>query len=222
MWIDPITSLLVVAALAAGPPAGSMSADLPAAAPFAGVPLTAVWSALACSATASAGPARSAPSESTRFERMAESPPGVPYYEIDLVTTKNLPGTARAGGTGHVAYARSPFGVALAADGSYRYDVELRLTDMERPGRGKLIAWVTTPQVDKVRRLGAFDDELGVRGDVSWNKFLVVVTLEDADDPAAKTWSGPIVLRGMSRSGMMHTMAGHGPFQQELCAKYGY
>jgi hypothetical protein len=29
-------------------------------------------------------------------------------------------------------------------------------------------------------------------------------------------------MRGMSRSGMMHTMAGHGPFQQENCARYGY
>ena len=35
-------------------------------------------------------------------------------------------------------------------------------------------------------------------------------------------WTGPIVIRGMSRSGMMHTMAGHGPFEEENCAAYGY
>lgn len=144
------------------------------------------------------------------------------YYAIDLVTTKKIPGTARARGTGHLNFARSPYGVALAADGSYRYDVTLRLSEMDHPPEGVLVAWITTPQVDRIERLGAFDDHLQVEGQVSWNKFLVVVTLESGDDGSAETWSGPIVLRGMSRSGAMHTMAGHGPFQQELCARYGY
>ncbi len=49
-----------------------------------------------------------------------------------------------------------------------------------------------------------------------------MITLEAVDDPAAETWSGPVALRGMSRSGMMHTMVGHGAFQQENCAAYGY
>ena len=167
---------------------------------------------LAATATAGSGP--SAP---------ACSPdPGAPYYAVDLVTTKRLPGTARAFGTGHVTFARSPFGVALAEDGSYLYDVRIRLEEMKKPEAGVLVAWVTTPQVDQIRRLGPLDDALTVSGQVTWNKFLAVVTLEDRDDPDAATWSGPLVVRGMSRSGMMHTMAGHGPFQQELCAKYGY
>jgi len=191
-----------------------LAAALAAAGPAVGVATPASGRGLVCSASASAPP--------TTFERAPESAPGAPYYAIDLVTTKNLPGTARARGTGHVTFAASPFGVALSPDGSYRYDVDLRLTGMSRPQAGTLVAWITTPQVDRVRRLGAFDAGLGVGGEVSWNKFLVVVTLEADDDPDAQTWSGPIVLRGMSRSGAMHTMAGHGPFQQELCAKYGY
>lgn len=148
--------------------------------------------------------------------------PGAAYYAVDLVTTKRLPGTGRAFGTGHVTYARSPFGVALADDGSYLYDVRIQLSEMKRPDGGVLVAWITTPEVDRIHRLGALDGALSVSGQVSWNKFLAVVTLERGDDPAATTWAGPIVMRGMSRSGMMHTMAGHGPFQQELCAKYGY
>ena len=144
------------------------------------------------------------------------------YYAVDLVTTRKLPGTGRASGTGHVTFAASPFGVALAPDGSYLYDVEVQLTGMRVPTSGVLVAWVTTTQVDQIRRLGALDEHLSVQGRVGWNKFLVVVTLEPTDDAGATTWSGPIALRGMSRSGMMHTMAGHGPFQQELCAKYGY
>ena len=150
----------------------------------------------------------------------APDPPA--YYAVDLVTTRKLPGTGRASGTGHVTFAASPFGVALAPDGSYLYDVDVRLTNVKRPADGVLVAWVTTTQVDRIHRLGALDQHMSVRGQVSWNKFLVVVTLEPTDDPAAETWRGPIALRGMSRSGMMHTMAGHGPFQQELCAKYGY
>jgi hypothetical protein len=189
-------------------------AALAAAGPSVGVATPPSGRGLECSAAAPVAPAT--------LERAPESAPDAPYYAVDLVTTKNLPGTARARGTGHVTFAASPFGVALSADGSYRYDLDLRLTGMTRPEGGTLVAWITTPQVDHVRRLGAFDDGLGVRGEVSWNKFLVVVTLEADDDPGAQTWSGPIVLRGMSRSGAMHTMAGHGPFQQELCAKYGY
>lgn len=144
------------------------------------------------------------------------------YYAVDLVTTRNIPATGRARGTAHVTFASSPYGVALAPDGSFLYDVRLQLADMKAPARGVLVGWITTPEVDRIHRLGALDGGLAVQGRVAWNKFLVVVTLEESDDPAAETWSGPIVMRGMSRSGMMHTMAGHGPFEQERCAKYGY
>jgi hypothetical protein len=156
------------------------------------------------------------------WERKPDDPPGPPFFAVDLVSTKKLPGSARAVGTGHVTFASSPFGVALAPDGSYVYDVSIQLQGLEPPDRGVLVAWLTTTQVDRVERLGTLDADLSVRGQVDWNKFLVVVTLESSDDPHAAMWSGPIVMRGVSRSGLMHTMAGHGPFQQELCAKYGY
>jgi hypothetical protein len=173
------------------------------------------------------GPVPAACSAAEGVEGTTSAAPALPvdpsaYYAVDLVTTKNLPGTGRARGTGHLAFARSPYGVALAADGSYRYEVNLQLSEIDRPAQGTLVAWITTPQVDRTERLGAFDENLRAHGQVSWNKFLVVVTLEPSDDASARTWSGPIVLRGMSRSGAMHTMAGHGPFQQELCARYGY
>lgn len=159
---------------------------------------------------------------SRRAAASAADAPGPPFYAVDLVTTKALPGTARASGTGRVTFAPSPFGVAVGPDGSYVYDVSVRLQGMEPPSSGVLVAWLTTTQVDRIERLGALDGDLSVRGRVDWNKFLVVVTLESSDDPDATTWSGPIAFRGVSRSGLMHTMAGHGPFQQELCAKYGY
>lgn len=177
--------------------------------------------------------------------------PGPPeYYGFSLVTTGRIPGTARAEGAGRVVFpSTSPFGVAVAEDGSYRYELVLSAQGLPRPRQGRYVAWVTTPNLDRVERVGALPRDGELRGRVDWNKFLVVVTLEPAEPVAAggsdegagpsvggpaggspsagrsapqEMWSGPIILRGMSRSGMMHTMAGHGPFEEENCAAYGY
>ncbi len=148
---------------------------------------------------------------------------GPAYYAFELITTKNIPGTGLAKATAEVSVSSaSPFSVALAADGSYEYDLKVSLTRMKTPQRGHLVAWVTTREIDRVERMGTLDANLQASGAVSWNKFIVVVTLESSDDPPQTMWNGPIVFRGGSRSGMMHTMVGHGPLQQENCAAYGY
>jgi hypothetical protein len=150
-------------------------------------------------------------------------PDGPPYYAFELFTTKNIPGTGLAKGTVDVAVSgSSPFSVALGDDGSYVYDLSVSIDRMRAPREGTLVAWVTTPEIDQIRRMGSLDDNLRTAGTVSWNKFIVVVTLESEDDADAEMWSGPVVFRGMSRSGMMHTMVGHGALQQENCAAYGY
>ena len=150
-------------------------------------------------------------------------PLGPDYYAFELFTTRNIPGTGLAKAMAEVSVSgSSPFSVALSADGSYVYDVHVSIDRMKAPRRGRLVAWVTTTEIDRVERLGTLDDDFRADGVVSWNKFLVVVTLEPDDDPTAGMWTGPIVFRGMSRSGMMHTMVGHGALQQENCAAYGY
>lgn len=161
-------------------------------------------------------PATSAPC----LESPAPEPP--PYYSIKLVPTRRVLGTGLATGLGEVTFASSPFGIAIAPDGSYLLDVQLTVSGLKPPSRGAYVAWFTTPELDKISRVGTLEDASRIRGRTAWNKFLVVVTLEDVDDPAQTVWAGPVVLRGMSRSGMMHTMAGHGPFEQENCATYGY
>jgi hypothetical protein len=152
----------------------------------------------------------------------AADPDPPAYYAIPLVTTSNVPGSGRSRGTAGVTYRPSPFGISIGPDGSYLYDVRIETQRIPEPRRGVYVGWVTTTQVDQVRRLGVMDEDGFIDGQVSWNKYLVVVTLERRDEPDADMWSGPIVLRGMSRSGMMHTMAGHGPFEEEKCAAYGY
>jgi hypothetical protein len=144
------------------------------------------------------------------------------YYAFSLVPTRNVPGTALARGTADVGFAPSPFGIAVAPDGSYHYRVRLSVERLAPARRGVYVAWVTTTDLQQVERLGVLDPVAGTEGPVAWNKFIVVVTLEPADDAGQERWTGPVVMRGMSRSGMMHTMAGHGPFQEENCAAYGF
>lgn len=152
--------------------------------------------------------------------------PTVPgeYYGVDLVATKRVPGTGQAMGVGSVTFAKSPFGIAVSPSGHYVYDIDLSVERLRQPKRGFYTAWITTPNLDKIKRLGVLSDEKvsRVSGQVDWNKFLVVVTLEPSVVDNDRMWVGPIIMRGISRSGLMHTMAGHGPFEREPCQKYGY
>lgn len=150
------------------------------------------------------------------------APAGPEYYQFPLVSTRRVPGTGRASGLGEVSFPSSPYGVALATDGSYRYDFTVRIERLAPAHAGAYVVWTATPELDQVALAGMLSDAADFQGQVAWNKFLVVVTLEPAFDPAATTWRGPVVMRGMSRSGMMHTMAGHGAFEEEKCAAYGY
>ena len=169
--------------------------------------LAVVWSALAGAPDHAGGPSLCTPPE---------------YYAIELVTTRNVPGTGYARGTADVTFQPAPFGISVAADGSYRYDVRVRFDNLKTPREGRYVAWLTTTELDDVVAIGPLDSQGRATGPVAWNKFIVVVTLEEAWDDGAPRWSGPIAFRGMSRSGKMHTMIGHGPLQDEKCAAYGY
>jgi hypothetical protein len=144
------------------------------------------------------------------------------YYAVDLVPTRQVTGTGRAAGRAWATFDRTPFGVQLAADGSYRLALHVEVENLPALDDQGFVAWATTPELDRVVRIGTLDESGSAHGPVEWNKFLVVVTLEPAGVEGADAWTGPIVLRGMSRSGMMHTMAGHGPFEQQECAAFGY
>lgn len=149
--------------------------------------------------------------------------PDVPssYYAIEMVPTRRVPGTGAGVGVGIVTFSGSPYGVSVSPEGTYRVDVRLVLDRIKRPKRGILTAWATKDDLSETKRLGPLDDALQASGQVDWNKFLLVVTLETSEEPG-DVWSGPIVMRGMSRSGLMHTLAGHGPYEKEPCAKYGF
>lgn len=144
------------------------------------------------------------------------------FYRVELVTTKRVAGSGMATGFGEVTFTPSPFGVNLTENGDYLRDIAIKVTGLKAPSRGAYVAWVTTPSLDNTKRLGALGADGTARGQVEYNKFLLVISLEDDDGSSSERWTGPIVLRGMSRSGAMHTSAGHGPFVVENCQGYGF
>ena len=143
------------------------------------------------------------------------------YYGIELVPTRRVPGTGEGRGLGKVTFSRSPYGVAVSPEGNYVVDVAIEIDRIRPPKNGVLTAWAAKDDLTEIERLGVLDDSLRASGRIGWNKFLLVVTLEPSDEPRPK-WTGPVVMRGMSRSGLMHTLAGHGPYEKEPCAKYGF
>lgn len=143
------------------------------------------------------------------------------FYVIELVTTRRIPGSGAATGRVDVTFTPSPFGISLTENGDYLRDVEINVSNLRPSDQGVFVVWLTTPQLDRIERVGVLGDG-PLRGQVRWNKFLVVISLEQDDASSAPRWAGPIVLRGMSRSGAMHTSAGHGPFETENCASYGF
>jgi hypothetical protein len=116
----------------------------------------------------------------------------------------------------------SPFGLAVTASGLYAYDLKVSFEGLRQPQEGSYVVWLATADLTEIQAAGSLDADFTAGATVAWNKFLVVVSLESDAGNLGESWAGPIVARGMSRSGRMHTMAGHGPFQAEPCAKYGY
>jgi hypothetical protein len=77
-----------------------------------------------------------------------------------------------------------------------------------------------TPDLGQVRRLGVLGADGTLEARIAPHTYLVVLPAED--DPEVQRWTGPVLLRGSSPSGRMHSMAGHGPFEGEPCAVIGF
>jgi hypothetical protein len=114
----------------------------------------------------------------------------------------------------------SPFGVTVDPEGHQTYDVRVEIAQLRRRDGAHHVVWAATPELDRWVRLGVLGSENHVTGHVAWNKFLVFVSEEATPD--VETWAGPILLTGLSPSGRMHTMAGHGPFEDVSCSDIGF
>lgn len=150
----------------------------------------------------------------------ADTPPPT-FYAIDLVPTGNIIGTGEYVGTAEVRLDESPFDVAVTGDGTLRRRVRVDMRGLRPPPAGEYVVWAAPPNLETVEKLGVLGEDMTLTGQVAFPKFLLVISLEE-NPTDVRRWSGPIVHRGMSRSGYMHTMAGHGPFQGEPCGSYGF
>lgn len=147
-----------------------------------------------------------------------EGGPG--YYWIELRRPASSPGPRDAGGRVEVSYPASPFGLPLDRDGRLVQRLRFVLDEDFRSdgSRGsRLVAWVASPELDPVRKLGEIGPDGTASGKVALNKYLVFVTEEPRGVGEAERWEGPVVLKGKSRSGRMQSMASHGMFEREPC-----
>jgi len=127
-----------------------------------------------------------------------------------LAATDKAP---RAGGWVQMAPSVSPFSVAVLRDGKLIYDLDITVHDLPPVSYlGSYTgyeAWLATPNLDVVRKLGAIRNDSTLHVDADWNKFTVIVSAEPAK--AGQKWSGAIVLVGRSPSSLMQNFADH-PF----------
>lgn len=175
------------------------------------------WVEASATATDRIGGADSCPA--TDFLHSTASPD---FYEIPLVPTGNVPGTGNYQGTARVTFKDTPFDVAVSADGVFHRKIRVDMSGVKRPESGGYVVWVSPPELEPVEKLGVLGPDGRLTGEVSFPKYLVIVTLEENPREIQGRWTGPVVHRGMSRSGFMHGMAGHGPFRQEPCTNYGF
>ena len=89
---------------------------------------------------------------------------------------------------------------------------------MRRRRGASYVVWAAKPELDEFVQLGVLGPSGQLTGREAWNKFMVFVSEET--DPGVERWEGRILLTGLSPSGRMHTMAGHGPFEDVNCQQY--
>ncbi len=99
----------------------------------------------------------------------------------------------------------TPFGVAVNATGHHLYDGILTLDGLPEPATlgdyNHIVAWLTTPLFDEVVNLGPVANGTRSIGEISLNKFMILVTAEPRAD--APEWEGRLLLRATSPSARM-------------------
>jgi hypothetical protein len=134
--------------------------------------------------------------------------PRAEIYQFRLRGTSQAPG---ASGLGILTLAPSPFGVAVTVDGFLVYELALAtdgLVFRKMSESQAHVVWMATPDLDRVEKLGVLGESGKWRGPLSgMNKFLLLVTLENSPDVEVRR--GPILMRGVSPSGLLISYNNH-------------
>ena len=134
---------------------------------------------------------------------------------VPLSGTQSAPGSR---GSMTLTQPGSPFEITVDDGGFQTFDIEIQVDRLRRRGGAVYVAWAAKPELDEWTQLGTLGEENRLTARVAWNQFLVFVSEEASAD--VERWQGPIVLTGLSPSGRLHTMAGHGPFEAMNCQLY--
>jgi suppressor of ftsI len=144
----------------------------------------------------------------TRDRCAAEQPdqalgPSRSLYCIDLIPVPDF--RAVSGTVALLRDARSPFTVAVDADGHHEYELEITLRNLPDPRSlgpfTTYVAWVTPPGLSPEVKLGEMRAGTTHVGVVSFNKFIVMITAERSS--AVTTRSGRMLLRATSPSWLL-------------------
>ena len=135
-------------------------------------------------------------------------PPGATLaHSRDLYCLFLAPRPGLDGLSGHLELRppHSPFGVAVNAAGNHLYEGILTLDGLPDPATfgdyDHIMAWLATPLFDTVVNLGPVANGTRGIGEISLNKFMILVTAEARPD--APEWEGRLLLRASSPSSRM-------------------
>jgi len=126
-------------------------------------------------------------------EPQAPLGPSHDLYCIDLIAA---PAARGASGRVELSPPAGPFTVGVTSDGHSRYDLIGSVAGLE-PGR-TYVAWLMTPQLDTIIKLGVVTRGRFVARDVALPKFVVLITAERGS--RVQSPSEHLVLRGQSPS----------------------
>jgi suppressor of ftsI len=128
--------------------------------------------------------------------------PGSPSPDLYCVTLTPSDAARGAGGMVHLQPAPSPFGASVSPEGVHRWELIVSLTGLPDPATlgpyRAYVAWVTTPVLQPMIRLGTVENGRTRLGPIALNQFLILVSAEASAGAPART--GPIVVRGSSAS----------------------
>ena len=134
---------------------------------------------------------------------------------VRLSGTQSAPGSR---GSMTLTQPGSPFEITVDEGGFQTFDIEIQVEQMRKRRGAVYVAWAAKPELDEWVQLGTLGEDNRLSGQVAWNQFLIFVSEEASAD--VERWQGPIMLTGLSPSGRLHTMAGHGPFEAMNCQLY--
>jgi FtsP/CotA-like multicopper oxidase with cupredoxin domain len=131
---------------------------------------------------------------------------GVPEcQDLSLYCIQLLPTRDFTEARGYVEMARpvSPFGLTVTREGRQRYELMLDIKGLPElgPDDGHWVLWASPLTLDPVLNLGEVGNGHASVGEVSFNKFMLVISLES--DLGGEARKGPLVLRGRSPSSRM-------------------